>query len=94
MKKTIITMLFALVAMMAMAQKSVVWENPSAFMRSYNSKFVITKVEMKQTETVLHVDVNYNPGRWIRFAKDSFLQTPDGKKIGRASCRERVSEAV
>lgn len=80
MKKTIITMLFALVAMMAMAQKSVVWENPSAFMRSYNSKFVITKVEMKQTETVLHVDVNYNPGGWIRFAKDSFLQTPDGKK--------------
>lgn len=35
---------------------------------------------MKQTETVLHIDANYNPGSWIRFDKNSFLQTPDGKK--------------
>ena len=71
MKRTIITFVLAVVTMMAMGQKSVVWENPSAFMGRYNSEFVITKVEMKQTETVLHVDVDYNPGSWIRFAKDS-----------------------
>ena len=60
MKRTIITFVLAVVTMMAMGQKSVVWENPSAFMGRYNS--------------------DYNPGSWIRFAKDSFLQTPDGKK--------------
>ena len=79
MKRTILTFVLAVVTMMAMGQKSVVWENPSAFMGRSNAEFEITKVEMKQTETVLHVDVNYNPGYWIRFAKESFLQTPDGK---------------
>ena len=79
MKRTILTFVLAVVTMMAMGQKSVVWENPSAFMGRSNAEFEITKVEMKQTETVLHVDVNYNPGYWIRFAKASFLQTPDGK---------------
>lgn len=80
MKRTIFTFVLAVAALMAIAQKPVVWENPSAFMGIYNSQFVITKVEMKQTETVLHVDANYNPGSWIRFDKHSFLQTPDGKK--------------
>ena len=79
MKRTILTFVLVVAAMMAMGQKSVVWENPSAFMGRSNAEFEITKVEMKQTETVLHVDVNYNPGYWIRFAKESFLQTPDGK---------------
>ena len=80
MKQIIITALLALVAMTGKAQRMVVWEKPSAFMGRSNAEFVITKVEMKQTETVLHVDANYNPGSWIRFAKESFLQTPDGKK--------------
>jgi len=80
MKRTIITFVLAVATLMAMGQEKVVWENPSAFMGRSNAEFEITKVEMKQTETVLHVDVNYNPGSWIRFAKDSFLQTPDGKK--------------
>ena len=71
-------MMLALVAMTTGAQ--VVWEKPSAFMGAYNSEFEITKVELKPTETVLHVIANYNPGSWIRFAKESFLQTPDGKK--------------
>jgi len=80
MKSTIITILLTLVAIVGQAQSQVVWENPSAFMGEYNSEFVITKVELKSTETVLHVTANYRPGSWIRFAKESFLQTPDGKK--------------
>ena len=82
MKSTIITALLALVALTAAAKKQVVWENPSAFMGSYNSEFKITKVELKKTETVLHVTANYSPGSWIRFAKESFLLTPDGTKYG------------
>ena len=79
-KKTFITLLYVLIAMAIQAQKPIVWEKPSAFMGQYNSEFKITKVELKQTETVLHITANYPPNQWIRFAKESFLLTPDGKK--------------
>ena len=79
-KKTFITLLYVLIAMAIQAQKPIVWEKPSAFMGQYNSEFKITKVELKQTETVLHITANYTPNQWIRFAKESFLLTPDGKK--------------
>ena len=86
MKKLISTMMLVLVGMTALAQnksqKQVVWENPSAFMGEYNSEFKITKVEMTETETVLHIVANYRPGYWIRFAKESFVKTPDGTKYG------------
>ena len=77
--KAIITLLLALVALTGQA-KDIIWENPSAFMGSYNSEFKINKVELKQTETVLHITANYQPHSWIRFAKNSYLQTPDGRK--------------
>ena len=82
MKKAIITTLLVLIALAGQAQKTIVWEKPSAFMGRSNGEFVITKVELKQTETVLHVCANYRPGSWIRFAKESFLQTSDGTKYG------------
>lgn len=77
--KAIITLLLALVTLTGQA-KDIIWENPSAFMGSYNSEFKINKVELKQTETVLHITANYQPHSWIRFAKNSYLQTPDGRK--------------
>lgn len=79
-KKTIITALLALVGMTAMAQKEIVWQNPSAFMGESSAEFKVTKVELKETETVLHFSAKYAPHHWIRFAKESFLRTPDGKK--------------
>ena len=72
-------MMLVLVAMTAQAQKEVVWENPSAFTGSGNVEFTITKMEMKETETVMHFRVKFAPHYWIRFAKESFLKTPDGK---------------
>ena len=50
-KKSIITILLALVAVAGQAKKTIVWEKPAAFMGTYNSTFEITKVELKQTET-------------------------------------------
>ena len=79
MKQYIITTLLVLVAMAGQA-KDIIWENPSAFMGSYISDFKINKVELKQTETVLHITANYQPHSWIRFDKNSYLQTPDGRK--------------
>ena len=94
-KKAIITILLALVAMTGLAQKTVVWEKPSAFMEAGSTTLDITKVELKQTETVLHLIVIFRPGLWIRFAKESFLQTPDGKKYsitGGAKTNEKESD--
>lgn len=80
MRTVILTALLAFISMTSWAQKQIVWENPSAFMGSYNSEFKINKVELKQTETVLHITANYQPHSWIRFDKNSYLQTPDGRK--------------
>ena len=86
-KKAIITAMFVLVALAGQAQKQVVWVNPTAFMGRSNSNFEITKVELKQSETVLHIEAHYRPGNWIRFAKESFVQTPDGKKYAFTGAR-------
>ena len=80
MKKTIFTVLFTFICLAGWAQKSVVWEKPSAFMGERVDQLEITKVEMKQTETLLHIHAVYPPHNWIRFAKESFLRTPDGKE--------------
>ena len=72
--------MFALVAMTGLAQKLVVWENPSAFIGESSAEFKVTKVELKQTETVLHFHAQFTPHYWIKFAKESFLRTPDGKE--------------
>ena len=72
--------MLALMSLTGWAQKTVVWEKPSAFMGQSNAEFEITKVEMKQTETLLHVHAVFTPNNWIRFAKESFLRTPDGKE--------------
>ena len=71
MKNLFTVILLALVALTGQAKmKDVVWEQPTAFMGASNSTFEITKVELKETETVLHVTAIYRPGRWIRFAKE------------------------
>lgn len=80
MKHTIITALLAVFCMTAVAQKTVVWNNPSAFMGESTGEFKITKVELKTTETVLHVHADYYPGGKFSFSKNSFVQTPDGSK--------------
>ena len=79
-KIVIITLLLALITLAGQAQKQVVWEKPTAFIGSSSVGFGIKKVELKPTETILHINVQFAPNYWIRFAKGSFLQTPDGKK--------------
>ena len=79
-KQTIISALLALVAMTATAQKEIVWQNPTAFIGESSAEFKVTKVELKQTETVLHFRATFFPHYWIRFAKESFLRTPDGQE--------------
>ena len=58
-KKTIITIMLVLVTVAGQAQEHVVWENPSAFMGESSAEFKVTKVELKQTETVLHFHTQF-----------------------------------
>lgn len=84
-KQIIISILLAFAAVTGLAQKTVVWDNPSAVMGQFNGEFAITKVELKPEETVLHVTANYRPHYWIRFVKESFVRTPDGKQYAMTS---------
>ena len=88
-KQTIITILFALIAMAGQAKKTIVWENPSV---AYSAipYFQIQKVEMTKEKTAMYVRMDHLlPGFRFRISKDSYLQT-NGKqyhitgKIGRA----------
>ena len=81
MKRKIFTAILALLCTVGWAgKKTVVWEKPTALMGVSSAEFEITKVEMTEQETVLHVHAVYTPHYWIRFAKESFLRTEDGRK--------------
>ena len=76
-KKTIITILLALIAMAGQAkQKTIVWENPAI---GYSDKpyFEIHKVELTREKTALHVRVFLVPEFRIKSA--CYLQS-DGKR--------------
>jgi len=79
-KQTIITVLFALIAIAGQAKKTVVWENPSV---AYSAipYFGIQKVEMTKEKTAMYVSMNLLPGYGFRISKDSYLQT-NGKQYG------------
>lgn len=85
MKRTTLSLLIMLCVVCVWAQKKdVVWNNPSALCNlGFNSAtFSVTKVELKDNETVMHVHTDFLPHYWIRFAGDSFLRTSDGKQYG------------
>lgn len=88
------TILLSFLAMAGFAQKTVVWEKPSALKGASNVDLEITKVELKQAETVLHVHAEFTPHYWIRFVKQSFLRTPDGKEYvitsGARTCEKEM----
>ena len=77
-KKTIITILLALVALAGQAKKTIVWENPSG---AYSTipYFQIQKVEMTKEKTTMYVKMDLLPGYGFRISKDSYLQT-NGKQ--------------
>jgi thiol-disulfide isomerase/thioredoxin len=78
MKKTIITILLALVAMAGQAKKTIVWENPSV---AYSAipYFQIQKVEMTKEKTAMYVRMALLPGYGFRISEESYLQT-NGKQ--------------
>ena len=72
--RTILAMLFALVSVVAMGQKTVEWKEP-AVGYSPNPQFMITRVEFSKEKTTLHVCYMYPPESWFRVSKESYLQS-------------------
>ena len=79
-KKSIITILLALVAMAGQAKKTIVWEKPSVAYSAF-PYFEIQKVEMTKEKTAMYVRMAHLPGHGFRISKDSYLQT-NGKQYG------------
>ena len=83
-KKTIITILLALVAMTGQAkEKTIVWEKPTTeFGTSYGDGFFnlaldVTKVELKDNETVVYITAQQRsdyPDYSFQFAGDTYLK--------------------
>ena len=78
MKQTFLSLLFLLIVTCGWAQK--VWENPTSFFgKSPYFDIKVCKVELMDKETVLHLDVMSQGGRF-QFVKETYLKTPDGKQ--------------
>lgn len=83
-KKTIITILLALAAVVGQAkEKAIVWEQPTTeFGNSYGDGFFnlcldVTKVELKDNETVVYITAQQRsdyPDYWFQFAGDTYLE--------------------
>ena len=90
MKKTIISLVLMLIATYGWAQK--VWEKPTSFFDDPNYEIKVSKVELLDKETIVHLNVK-NPGTF-QFAKQTYLTTPDGKQYavtdGKATCGEEI----
>ena len=83
-KKTIITILLALAAVVGQAkEKAIVWEQPTTeFGNSYGDGYFnlcldVTKVELKDNETVVYITAQQRsdyPDYWFQFAGDTYLE--------------------
>jgi thiol-disulfide isomerase/thioredoxin len=78
MKKTILTILLALIAVAGQAKKTIVWETPTV---AYSDVpyFVIQKVEMTKERTALYVSIHLLPGAGFQISRGSYLQA-NGKQ--------------
>ena len=76
-KKTIITILLALVAVSGWAQK--VWTNPGYRNEPHGFQFDVNEVEFLPDETVLHITVRNHPNAKFSFGKCTVLKTEDGR---------------
>ena len=78
MNRTIFTFVLAVVALVAMGQEKVVWED---LMKSYspNPQFEINKVELTPERTILYASYNNPPTSWFLISKASYLES-DGKR--------------
>ena len=81
-KKTIITILLVLVAMMGQAKTYKTIKTPVAMacVNVSNGELKAREVIMRDTATTVHFTMEYEKGEHFRFAKDSYLMDEDGNR--------------
>ncbi len=87
MKRTILTFVLVVAAMMAMGQEKVVWEKPTTEFRSHNGNRTgrlfldVTRVELMDMETLVYITVMQTPipDYWFRFASDTYLKVGNNR---------------
>lgn len=83
MRKTIITLMFALVATMVCGAE--VWNQPATNAANcygdgfFRASVDVTRVEMNTNETVVYMLVSSREENWFSFAKSTHLRTSDGE---------------
>ena len=81
-KKTIITILLAIVAMTGQAKTYKTIKNPEAMacVNMSNGELKAREVIMCDTATTVHFTIEYEKGNNFRFAKESYLMDEDGNR--------------
>ena len=81
-KKTIITILLAIVAMTGQAKTYKTIKNPEAMacVNMSNGELKACEVIMCDTATTVHFTIEYEKGNNFRFAKESYLMDEDGNR--------------
>ena len=87
-KKTIITILLALIAMAGQARTYKTIKTPVAMacMNVSNGELKAREVIMRDTATTVHFTIKYEKGTHFRFAKESYLMDEDGNRYPLRSC--------
>ena len=73
-------------------EKVVVWDNPSSVQNSEGGRYKVTKVELKESETILHIDMYYYGRQWYKFTREAVLHTDDGKEYALTNCAKTCDE--
>ena len=81
-KKTIITILLAIVAMTGQAKTYKTIKNPEAMacVNMSNGELKAREVIFRDTATTVHFTIEYEKGNNFRFAKESYLMDEDGNR--------------
>ena len=82
MKSTIITALFALVALTGQAKVHKIIKSPEAMacVNVSNGELKAREVIMSDTATTVHFTMEYETGHYFRFVKESYLMDEDGNR--------------
>lgn len=81
--KTIITILFALVAMTGLAKTYKTIKSPVAMacVNVADGELKVREVIMSDTETIVHFTMEYEKGHHFRFVKESYLMDEEGHRF-------------
>ncbi|MFA9193910.1 TlpA disulfide reductase family protein [Flavobacterium sp. FBOR7N2.3] len=78
MKKTLMLFVMLLLSTVMFSQKTI--DKPDYGLSNLPGK--LTKIELTDSETIIHFYIKYSPGQWIFIPKESFIQdVNDGEKI-------------